>query len=79
MISYSNYINLLNDKRINIFDHQKRLSHYKLNNIQTNNIIQKGGGVIDLYKLKDFQLEKIIFKLLDNEDISEMLKNYYTI
>jgi hypothetical protein len=72
MISYLNYIKMLNEKHIVLYDHQIRISHYKLNNLFNNK--QVGGGIneknLNFNNMKDFQIEKIIFKLLNNEDIN---------
>jgi hypothetical protein len=84
MISYYNYIKMLNEKNIELYDHQKRISYYKLSNLKNNNNnIMLGGGIgktdkIDFDKLQNYQIEKIIFKVLNNEDNDavDMIKYY---
>lgn len=79
MISYKDYLKILNDKNIILYDHQKRISYYNLNNMFKNkNNIQHGGSKINLNDLQDFQIEKLVFKLLNNEydNVIEMINKY---
>jgi hypothetical protein len=79
MISYIDYLNILNDKNIILYDHQKRISYYNLNNIIKNkNNVQRGGSKMNLNDLQDFQVEKLVFKLLNNEydNVIEMMNKY---
>ena len=85
MISYYNYIKMLNEKQIELYDHQKRISYYKLSNLKNNNnnnnnnIMIGGGNVkINFDKLQNYQIEKLIFKVLNNEDNDavDMIKYY---
>jgi len=79
MIRYKDYLKILNDKNIILYDHQKRISYYNLNNMFKNkNNIQHGGSKINLNDLQDFQIEKLVFKLLNNEydNVIEMINKY---
>jgi len=79
MIRYKDYLKILNDKNIMLYDHQKRISYYNLNNMFKNkNNIQHGGSKINLNDLQDFQIEKLVFKLLNNENdnVIEMINKY---
>jgi len=75
MITYLKYLELLNEKNIVLYDFQKRISYYRLNNF-TN--IQSGGGnennIIKINNLETFQLEKVIYDLLENK--TDMIKYY---
>ena len=79
MIRYKDYLKILNDKNIILYDHQKRISYYNLNNMFKNkNNIQYGGSRMNLNDLQDFQIEKLVFKLLNNEydNVIEMINKY---
>jgi hypothetical protein len=79
MIRYKDYLKILNDKNIMLYDHQKRISYYNLNNMFKNkNNIQHGGSRMNLNDLQDFQIEKLVFKLLNNEydNVIEMINKY---
>ena len=79
MIRYKDYLKILNDKNIILYDHQKRISYYNLNNMFKNkNNIQHGGSRMNLNDLQDFQIEKLVFKLLNNEydNVIEMINKY---
>ena len=73
MDKYINYIKVLDEKNIILYDFQKRITFHRLNNLQLDQI----GGGINQIKLSDFdnyKLEKIIFSLLDNN--IEFVKDY---
>ena len=73
MITYLKYLELLDEKNIVLYDFQKRISYLRLNNI---NNIQNGGGnennIAKINNLETYQLEKVIFDLLDNK--TDMIK-----
>lgn len=75
MITYLKYLELLDEKNIVLYDFQKRISYFRLNNI---NNIQNGGGnennIAKINNLETYQLEKVIFDLLDNK--TDMIKYY---
>jgi hypothetical protein len=75
MITYLKYLELLDEKNIVLYDFQKRISYFRLNNF-TN--IQSGGGnennFIKINNLETYQLEKVIFDLLENK--TDMIKHY---
>jgi len=81
MINYLDYIKLLDLKDIQLYDFQKRISYYRLNNLKLDNLNQVGGSVDKnelLYKLGKVQLENIILKLLNNniESVKIMCNHY---
>ena len=66
MPSYTEFIKLLMSNNIEMYDYQKRIAYYKLNNLL---LEQKGGGYSNGEKLKNlnkFQLENIIISLNQN-------------
>ena len=75
MITYLKYLELLNEKNIVLYDFQKRISYFRMNNF-TN--IQSGGGnekhINKINNLETYQLEKVIFDLLENK--TDMIKYY---
>jgi hypothetical protein len=81
MISYLNFIKLLDTLNIQLYDFQKRISYYRLNNLKLDNLNQVGGSINKnelLYKLGKVQLEKIILNLLNNDIVSvKVLCNHY--
>ena len=71
MISYQDYINLLEEKNIVLYDFQKRISYHRFQNLFESSILneQKGGAInntqqIDesgkLISLEKHNLEKVI-------------------
>jgi hypothetical protein len=72
MISYQDYLKLLRDKNILLYDFQKRISYSRFKNL----IDQKGGGDPNykinesnkLLSLERHNLEKVII-LLNNKDL----------
>lgn len=52
---YSEYIKILKDNNIKLFDHEKRISFYNINYFKFNNE-QKGGG----YLIENKNLKNII-------------------
>jgi len=72
MDKYINYIKLLEEKNIILYDFQKRISYYRLNNLNKEQI--GGGKKLDLNKLDDYKIEKIIINLLNNN--IDFLKMY---
>lgn len=65
MNNYKDYVRLLEEKNVILYDFQKRISYFRLNNL---NKVQIGGGKnLDLNMLDDYKIEKIIFNLLDNK------------
>jgi hypothetical protein len=74
MIQYQDFIKILNEKNIELFDFQKRIGHLELNKI----IFNQKGGYEKINKLDNFQLEKIILLLLDNnQKLASKLLNMY--
>ena len=71
MDKYINYIKLLEDKNIMLYDFQKRITYHRLNNLKNE---QNGGGHNKLNSLDSHKLEKIIFSLLNND--IEFVKSY---
>jgi hypothetical protein len=75
MITYLKYLELLDEKNIVLYDFQKRISYFRLNNFKN---IQSGGGnennIIKINNLETYQLEKVIFDLLENK--TDMIKYY---
>ena len=75
MISYLDYINIFEEKKIDLYDFQKRISYYRLK--QHN---QKGGNIIDINKIKYLEphnVEKVLIHLLSNNLIcvNQIIKN----
>ena len=64
MDKYINYIKLLEEKNIMLYDFQKRITYHRLNNLNNE---QNGGGQNKLNSLDSYKLEKIIFSLLNND------------
>jgi len=64
MITYKNFINLLEEKNILLYDFQKRISYNRLLKIQIN---QKGGAFTSLTEIDDWQLERLIISLLNKD------------
>jgi len=72
MISYQDYLKLLKDKNILLYDFQKRISYSRFQSL----MVQKGGGDPNnkinesnkLLSLERHNLEKVII-LLNNKDL----------
>ena len=81
MIHYLDYIKLLDSEDIQLYDFQKRISYYRLNNLKLDNLNQFGGSINKnelLYKLGKAQLENMILKLLNNDINSvKLMCNHY--
>jgi hypothetical protein len=79
MIDYLDFINRLDDLDIKLHDFQKRISYYRLSNLNTEKIVQIGGASNSIiYKIGKVELENIILKLLSKEyDSANLLCNYY--
>jgi len=71
MISYQDYLNLLEDKNIVLYDFQKRISYYRFQNlVESSNLMEQKGGAINniqridesnkLLSLEKHNLEKVI-------------------
>jgi len=60
MISYQEYLNLLKDKNIELYDFQKRISYFRLKSLldSSNSLDQIGGGSDLTYQNKFISLEK---------------------
>jgi hypothetical protein len=60
MISYQDYLNLLKEKNIELYDFQKRISYFRLQNLleSSNSSDQIGGGSNFIYQNKLLSLEK---------------------
>ena len=71
MDKYINYIKLLEEKNIILYDFQKRITYHRLNNLKNE---QNGGGQNKLISLDSYKLEKIIFSLLNND--IDFVKSY---
>jgi hypothetical protein len=69
MITYIDFINRLEDLDIKLYDFQKRISFFRLSNLNTEKINQTGGSQSNsiIYKVDKPQLENIILKLLAKE------------
>uniref|UniRef100_A0A6C0J5H7 Uncharacterized protein n=1 Tax=viral metagenome TaxID=1070528 RepID=A0A6C0J5H7_9ZZZZ len=63
-MNYNNYVQSLKNKNILLFDHQYRLSYYKLNKIITFNN-QTGGG--------NYNTNPKLFKNKSNEDLCNII------
>lgn len=74
MIPYTNFLELLENKNILLWDFQKRISYNRLSKI---NLPQYGGGINNkIYNLDDFKLNNIILYLLQNNiDSAKKLLN----
>jgi len=59
MISYQEYINLLNHRNLHLFDFQKRISYFRLKNLYNS---QTGGGIAtkDFKNLDTHNLQKLV-------------------
>lgn len=93
MISYLDYIEVLDKLDIKLYDFQKRISYFRLLNLKSEKNNQIGGkeknNIVSsnelnnsfdniIYKINKFQLENIILKLLNKElNIANILYNYY--
>jgi hypothetical protein len=70
MISYLDYVKLLNDRDVKLFDFQIRISYSRLNNLELDNLIQTGGSHDKLFdRFGKIELENMIIKLL-NKDLN---------
>jgi fructose-1,6-bisphosphatase/inositol monophosphatase family enzyme len=68
MISYLDYIERLNELDIKLYDFQKRISYFRLSNLQSEKLVQTGGASKSIiYQIDKPQLENIILKLLAKE------------
>jgi hypothetical protein len=80
MITYIDFINRLEELNIKLYDFQKRISYSRLSNLQTEKIVQIGGGFNNsiIYKLDKVELENIILKLLakDYEQADVLCKHF---
>ena len=83
MITYTEFVNILENKNILLYDFQKRISYFRFNEmlkIKQPNLKMLGGGksmhnnMID--NLHSYQLENIVFSLLnkDYETARQILK-----
>jgi hypothetical protein len=74
MISYDNFLELLENKNILLWDFQKRISYNRLSKITTQ---QYGGGAFNkIENLDNFKLNNIILYLLQNNiDSAKKLLN----
>lgn len=70
MISYLDYVKLLNDREVKLFDFQIRISYSRLNNLELDNLIQSGGSPDKLFdRFGKVELENMVIKLL-NKDLN---------
>jgi hypothetical protein len=81
MITYLDYIKLLSNKNIKLYDYQKRISHFRFNGLLSI-LNQKGGGYYESSKvgeLDSYHMEKIIYYLLEKEYYSakKLLRSYF--
>ena len=62
MISYQEYLNLLNHRNLHLFDFQKRISYFRLKNLYNN---QTGGGIAtkNFKSLDNHNLQKLVIFL----------------
>jgi hypothetical protein len=60
MITYKNFINLLEEKNILLYDFQKRICYHRLTNMS---IYQKAGGI----QIDDYKIERLITSLLSKD------------
>jgi hypothetical protein len=67
MISYEDYVNLLNDRNVQLFDFQVRISYSRLNNLKIDNLIQNAGGNETFNRFGKVELENLIIKLLNKD------------
>ena len=67
MLTYQEYLDLLNNKNVQLFDFQKRISYFRLNNLYKE---QSGGGFNEsktIFNLESHNLEKLIISLNYND------------
>lgn len=68
MISYTDYVKLLNDRDVKLFDFQIRISYSRLNNLDLDNLIQIGGSRDKLFdRFGKVELENMVIKLLNKD------------
>ena len=62
MISYQEYLNLLNHRNLHLFDFQKRISYFRLKNLYNNHT---GGGISskNFESLDTHNLQKLVIFL----------------
>lgn len=79
MLSYNNFVDLLHDRKVELYDFQIRISHFRLNKIYDFEM-NGGGGKSQkiLNKLGKVELENIILQLLNNNiDTAKLLCSKY--
>ncbi len=67
MISYIDYVNLLNDRNVKLYDFQIRISYARLNNLELDNLIQTGGSNDIFDRFGKMELENLVLKLLNKD------------
>ena len=68
MISYTDYVKLLNDRDVKLFDFQIRISYSRLNNLELDNLIQFGGSYDKFFdRFGKVELENMVIKLLNKD------------
>ena len=71
MITYQDYLKILEEKNILLYDFQKRISYFRFNEFQKNkksNLNLIGGGreeTLDISDLNTYQVEKLVILLLN--------------
>ena len=63
MISYQEYLNLLNHRKLELFDFQKRISYFRLKNLYNNQTAGGPGSSKDFKSLDTHNLQKLIIFL----------------
>ena len=67
MITYVDYVKLLDDRNVKLYDFQIRISYARLNNLELDNLIQTGGSLETFDRFGKFELENLILKLLHKD------------
>ena len=71
MITYQDYLKILEEKNILLYDFQKRISYFRFNELEKNkksNLYLVGGSgekKIDISDLNTYQVEKLVILLLN--------------
>jgi len=69
MITYQDYLKILEEKNILLYDFQKRISYFRFNELEKNKKSYLIGGgrekKIDISDLNTYQVEKLVILLLD--------------
>jgi hypothetical protein len=67
MISYQEYLNLLNHRKLDLFDFQKRISYFRLKNLYNNQTAGGANSSKDFRILESHNLQKLVTLLNYND------------